>query len=96
MSVENSTLDSPTENNHTYKKEEIIRESVLSTAYEMNFFINCINFDRSNFQMQNVPAVTISMTIIILAKFYQTLSMLITLKCQLCGHSCTVFIHRVS
>ena len=34
VSVENSTLDSPTETNHTYHKEEIVRESV----YEINFF----------------------------------------------------------
>ena len=39
VSVENSTLDSPTETNHTYHKEEIVRESVLSTAYEMFFFL---------------------------------------------------------
>ena len=44
VSVENSTLDSPTENNHTYNKEEIVRESVLSTAYEMNFFYKLHQF----------------------------------------------------
>ena len=71
VSVENSTLDSPTETNHTYHKEEIVRESV----YEINFFlIASILIDQISKYKMSLHAVTTSMTIIILAKFYQTLN----------------------
>ena len=63
------------------------------------FFINCINFDRSNFQIQNVSACSYNLN----DNYYfseilsDTEQWLLTLKVQLCGHTCTVFIefHKI-